>query len=150
MGTKPSIFQPDHTGKQSAVNIHPGMHSPARGAEAFVGHSVCGNIARDGAPKNHRDVPIHGGMTAQQQAMRGMGHPMAGAPDASSANPLDPEAPAKRLAPVAIVPGQRSRTSDCDDALHAARGRAMIDQAIAASCDPTHPANVARRLQGKN
>ena len=59
------------------------------------------NIARrGGVPKrSSAPAPIHSGMTRQQRDMAGvggMGHGVS-APDASSANPLAPEPPGKRL-----------------------------------------------------
>jgi hypothetical protein len=61
-----------------------------------------GNIARDGCAKRCNDYSapeIHPGMSARSVAKAGLGglsHPTAGAPDASSANPLDPTVPGKR------------------------------------------------------
>jgi hypothetical protein len=112
MGTKPSIFQPGHDGRPQGVPNAPGMHGPARGADAFKGHHVPGNIARDGAAKVHHDVPVHGGMTARQHELKGMGHSIGSAPDASAASPLDPPPQMKRFDPAPPVPGQRSRTRD--------------------------------------
>jgi hypothetical protein len=123
-----SPFGVGHDGRPKGVPNAPGMHTPARGADAFKGHHVPGNLARNGAPKNHHDVPVHGGMTARQTALKGMGHANATAPDANPASPVSKEPQGKRLTPVQPVPGQRSRTTDT---LHAgapgenhARGKA--------------------------
>jgi hypothetical protein len=112
MGTKASIFQPGHDGKMPARPNAPAHHTPARGADAFKGHAVAGNIARNGAPKVHADVPVHGGMTRRQVELKGMGHAIGSAPDASAANPLDKTVPGKTFAPVQAYPGMRSRSHD--------------------------------------
>src|ERR1700687_4711914 len=89
------------------------------------------SIARDGAPKRFHPVSVHNGMTAQQQKMTGMGHPVAGSPDASSANPLDPTTPGKRLTPVTKSPGMRSRTNAAHSAMDLHElGRCILDEAV--------------------
>jgi hypothetical protein len=111
---KPSIFQPGRDGKAAAV-ITKGVHGPATSGDAFKGHHVPGNVARDGAPKVHHATPAHGGMTRRQTNMAGVGglsHATESAPDASAPSPLDKAAPGKRTVLAKAVPGQRSRTSD--------------------------------------
>jgi hypothetical protein len=70
------------------------------------------SVATRGKPKAMHPVALHNGMTAQQQKMTGLGHPVAGAPDGSSSNPLDKTVPGKTFAPVAAYPGMRSRSHD--------------------------------------
>jgi hypothetical protein len=95
---------------------------------------------RNGAPKQPTLVPpIHPGMTEQQQKMTGMGHPVAGAPDASSANPLDPTVPGKRL----TLPRASWGPPGVD--LLAEQGRHVVDQAIDRSNDSQHPAKLGRK-----
>lgn len=89
-------------------------------------HGVKGNIARNGALKRMHPVSIHNGMTERQQALQGMGHATAVAPDANPANPMSKEPQGKRLAPVAVSPAMRSRTAPHDAAL----GVAILDAAL--------------------
>jgi hypothetical protein len=114
----------DHSGRTKGTVDQPIHHTPALGADAFAGQAVKGNLARDGAPKAHHAVPLHGGATEQQRKMTGMGHPIHGAPDASSANPLDPTVPGKRLSAPAASYGQRSRTAGADEITPHAPGAA--------------------------
>lgn len=83
--------------------------------------------------KSYDPVAIHDGMTRQQQAMAGvggMGHPVAGAPDAASANPLDPTVPGKNFPAVKLMPGMRSRTSpDLTDNAHRDLGALVLASA---------------------
>lgn len=58
-------------------------------------------------PKMHPAVPIHKNMTARQQELRGMGHAVGSAPDASAANPLDPTAPGKVEKPLMVHPSMQ-------------------------------------------
>jgi hypothetical protein len=74
-------------------------------------HGVKGNIARDGAPKRMHPVSVHNGMTERQQALAGMQHANAVAPDANPASPLTKEPQGKNLKPVAVTPGMRNRTN---------------------------------------
>ena len=85
-------------------------------------HGVKGNIARDGAPKRMHPVSIHNGMTERQQALAGMGHANATAPDANPASPLSKEPQGKAFIgkPVPATPGMRSRTAPHDPNLGAA------------------------------
>ena len=73
---------------EGALAVH---HDPNDARRGDVG--VKGNPARDGAPKRLHPVSVHNGMTERQRALAGMGHANASAPDASSANPLDPTTP---------------------------------------------------------
>jgi hypothetical protein len=94
-------------------------HDPniARAADALHGDK---SIARNGAPKRMHPVSVHNGMTERQQALKGMQHANATAPDANPASPLSKEPGRKTFAPVQAVPGQRSRTSQHDPAIGAA------------------------------
>jgi hypothetical protein len=94
------------------------------------GHAVAGNIARDGSPKRVVPVAIHPGMTTQTKSGgEALGGDHKSAVDSLSglvvvpgkhgaeatAHPLVAPPVAKRLAPVAPVPGQRSQTNqDCE------------------------------------
>jgi hypothetical protein len=49
-------------------------HTPARTADAFKGNHVPGNIARDGAPKRHLDVPVAHGHRSRTSPLPGMLH----------------------------------------------------------------------------
>jgi hypothetical protein len=89
-------------------------------------HGVKGNAARDGAPKRMHPVSVHNGMTERQQALAGMQHANAVAPDANPASPLTKEPGRKTYAPVAVSPGMRSRTAPHDPAL----GQAILAEAM--------------------
>jgi hypothetical protein len=76
------------------------------------------SIARNGASKNlrHGTTYVHTGMSESQiagAARGGIAQPTSTAapPDASSANPLDPEPKAKNFAPVATTPGMVRQTN---------------------------------------
>ena len=116
MSKKSSPFGPGRDGRPKAVPAAPGMHGPARGADAFKGHHVPGNLARDGAPKNHHDVPVHGGMNAKSRRtgehFDGVGGDGLSRFDANPANPLGGAPRGKTLTPVQPVPGMRSRVND--------------------------------------
>jgi hypothetical protein len=107
----------DHSGKTKGVDIRPGMHGPAVGADAFTGRTVHpGNIARDGAPKQHHAVPVVHGMRSRITPLGGMIMDVHGAPDASSPSYLDIEQKnPKQLTPVRPVPGMKSQqNADCE------------------------------------
>lgn len=94
------------------------------------------NIARRGtvAKRCSDPVPIHGGMTRQQQDMAGVGGLGHGVsikqvPDAGSGNPLDPTTSPKNLSPVTIKPGMRSRVDPVDDAGHRELGARVLAEA---------------------
>jgi hypothetical protein len=94
------------------------------------------NIARRGtvAKRCSDPVPIHGGMTRQQQDMAGVGGLGHGVsikqmPDASSGNPLAPEPQTKRLTPVTIKPGMRSRVEPTNDDAHRELGARVLAEA---------------------
>ena len=106
---------------EPALAVH---HDPN---EARKGdHGVKGNIARDGAPKRMHPVSIHNGMTERQQALAGMQHANAVAPDANPASPLTKEPGRKTFTSVQAAPGQRSRTAPHDPAL----GQAILAEAM--------------------
>lgn len=108
-----SPFGPGRDGRPKGVPNTPGQHGPARGADAFQGHHVPGNIARDGAPKNHHDVPVHGGMvTRSRQGTVHQGGDDLSRFTADPANPLGGAPRGKVLTPVQPVSGQRSREND--------------------------------------
>ncbi len=98
---------------------------------------------RNGAPKRPILTPsIHPGMTDQQRKMTGMGHPIAGAPDASSANPLDPTVQGKRLTPPRAHPFMKGAAANPD---LAERGALVVNEAIDRSNDSQHPAKLGRK-----
>lgn len=115
-----SPFGVGHDGRPKGVPAAPGMHGPARGADAFKGHHVPGNIARDGAPKAHHDVPVAAGQHTRSRAT-GLFHQGGDAlsrADANPANPLGGAPRGKTLTAPQSVPGQRSRVGE----QHAAPG----------------------------
>jgi hypothetical protein len=75
-----------------------------------------GNVARCGGRSKSDTAPkIHDGMSRQARDMAGIGGLAHGVsvhetPDASSANPLDKEAPPKNLSQVPNTPGMHART----------------------------------------
>lgn len=112
-----SPFGVGHDGRPKGVPNKPGMSGPSREAPAFQGHEVPGNIARDGAPKFHHDVPVHGGMNAKSRRtgvhFDGVGGDGISAFDANpGTNPLGGAPRGKVLMPVQPVPGQRERSKD--------------------------------------
>lgn len=95
-----------------------------------------GNIARAGAPKKFHPVSIHNGMTERQQALAGMGHANATAPDANPANPLSKEPQGKDFVgkSVPVVPGMKNRTTAAHSGVDPQTlGRAILAEAFAAS-----------------
>jgi hypothetical protein len=99
---------------------------------------------RNGAAKRPTlTPPVHDGMTEQQRKMTGMGHPIAGAPDASSANPLDPTALGKRLTPPTIHPSMKH--SSVEDFIMREQSGRVINEAIDGSKDSQHPARFGRK-----
>jgi hypothetical protein len=94
---------------------------------------------RNGAPKRPTlTPPVHPGMTPMQQQLKGMGHAIGSAPDASAANPLDPTAPGKRL-----TPPRASWGNPGGDWL-AKQGARVVDEAIERA-EPDHPAKLGRK-----
>jgi hypothetical protein len=81
---------------------------------------IAPRFMKPAAKKVMHPVSIHRGMTERQQALKGMQHANATAPDANPASPLTKEPGRKTFAPVQAVPGQRSRTSQHDPAIGAA------------------------------
>jgi hypothetical protein len=137
MTKRDSNLQPDCTGNHGGVPIREGMaisHLTHGGGDHVTGHAVQGNIARDGAPKNVRAVPVHGGMAKQTKSgALARGRDQASAIDSLSGNVVVPGAPnvaqagwgnsgiannghplakrpaSKNLKPVSVTPGMRSR-----------------------------------------
>jgi hypothetical protein len=115
-----------HDGTSNAFrkgNEPPGLqvhHDPNVARAHDVG--VKGNIARDGAPKRMHPVSVHNGMTDRQQALAGMGHANATAPDANPASPLSKEPQGKAFvgAPIPVKPGMHTPGRDHDPMLGAA------------------------------
>jgi hypothetical protein len=95
------------------------------------------NIARRGTVAKRcsdPNIPIHPGMTRQQQDMAGVGGLGHGVsikqvPDAGSGNPLDPTTPPKNLTPVTIKPGMRSRVEPTNDDAHRELGARVLAEA---------------------
>lgn len=159
--SKPSVFQPDHSGKMQTVPVKPGMHisHASHGAgEHITGHSVPGNIARDGAAKKLQPVAVNGAMFKQSKsgAMavggdhssaidslngaevvpgRVTAQPGWGNSGAQSGHPLAKAPAGKNLSPVPPSFGMRTRGATPDDAMHVI-GEAIMQEAFAASaCD---------------
>jgi hypothetical protein len=136
--SKRNLIGVDHSGRMNAIArdgeaTHSIHHTPAiaRGMEART-HTR----ATLGVPPKAKGyaVPIHNGMTERQQALKGMQHANPTAPDANPASPLSKEPAGKPFVgkPVAVVPGQRSRTSPHNSAL----GAAILAEAFSNSaCD---------------
>jgi hypothetical protein len=111
----------DHTGKSKAF-AKPGEPALAIHHDPNIARQhdrpMTDNIATRGKPKVLHPVALHNSATRRQVELKGMGHPIGSAPDASAANPLDKTASGKTFAPAAPVIGQRSRSAD---SLHGAR-----------------------------
>ncbi len=168
MGTKPSIFQPDHSGKRGSVATHPGMqvshvsHAPIAGAAADGG-----NIARTSTRGKHLNVvPVH--PASHRVTGTNIGAPkittLNSIPDASNPCAMDPTRPGKSFVGKAAAPvsGQRSRTGDGlggagvgadharangravkDHAERVALGQRIIGEALDCA-EPDHPAKLGR------
>lgn len=126
---KSHVPQVHRSGKMGRVPISYGEGAGAARAQEHEQHKGM-NIARSGAAK-HSSVsaipPTHGGMTFNQQVKAGRGgmsHPFAGAPDASSANPMDPTVPGKKLPATKIHPSM-SKGAGADQ-LHRDLGILML------------------------
>jgi hypothetical protein len=118
-------------GKRVQVPTTPGMDNPHD--RTHLGEHL--DPKAGGKPKNHGPNPIHGGMTAQQQKMAGVGglslDTIASAPVADPASPVSLEPQGKILKPVAISPGMKNRTSPgMTSADHKMLGRAILDAAV--------------------
>jgi hypothetical protein len=160
MGTKPSIFQPDHSGKTRQVPVHDGMtvsHVSHGQGDHATGHAVKGNIARDGAPKRIEAVAVHGGMsrTTNGNTITGGGHAASALDSLTGAtvpaarntaqagwgnkgvrdgNPTaKPPGPQKKLTRVAPAFGMRSRTNEGHQSPLHELGEAVLDAAFSAS-----------------
>lgn len=138
-----------HDGKPRAL-AQPGdkvlatHHTAANVARGMEHQAADGSIARTSStPKLHLDVPLHSGMTPMQQQLRGMGHAVGSAPDASAANPLDPTTVSKCEKPLMTHPGMTRQQNDA--ALF--NGERVLDEGIAVS-GSDHPANMAKRIRG--
>lgn len=99
---KPAARTPDMPGM--LANPNNDVHGGRKNATTSI-------HPRDGKAKAHQVVNLHDGMTAQQRALKGMGHAVSvnEIPDASSGNPLDKQPLGKRLSPPAVYPGMRRR-----------------------------------------
>jgi hypothetical protein len=65
MGTKQSVFQPDHSGKHPQVQARPGLtvnHDTSDRTHEFLAHQDQGLGRRPGKPKAFGPTAIHGGM----------------------------------------------------------------------------------------
>lgn len=87
------------------------------------------NVARNGKPKDYAATNVAHGMTDQQKKMQGMGHPIQGAPDASSSNPLDPTVMGKRLTAPRVHPSMRGANAPTDAELRNL-GQKMLVEAV--------------------
>ena len=167
MGTKSSIFQPDHSGKRGTVAVHPGMEVSHLSHGVVAGEAAHGcNIARDSTRGKHLNpVPVH--PASHRVTGTNIGAPkittLNSIPDASNPAAMDPTRPGKSFVgkAVAPVPGQRSRSGDLEGmkpgynfARHNARavqahaerveiGRRIIGEALSAA-EPDHPAKLGR------
>jgi hypothetical protein len=170
MGTKASIFQPDHSGKRATVPTHPGMVVSHVSHGAVAGEAAHGgNIARDSTRGKHLNaVPVH--PASHRVTGTNIGAPkvetLSAIPDASSPCALDPTKPGKVLHVALPVPGQRSRVGDDlgggivqggkslnheraqrsavkDHADRVALGQRIIGEALSAA-EPDHPAKLGR------
>jgi hypothetical protein len=166
MGTKQSIFQPDHSGKRATVPTHPGMEVSHMSHGAVVGDPARGgNIARDSTRGKHRNpVPVH--PASHRVTGTNIGAPkittLNSIPDASSPCALDPTKPGKVLHVPLPVPGMRSRIDDNlggagvgadhgraqrsavkEHADRIALGQRIIGEALSAA-EPDHPAKLGR------
>jgi hypothetical protein len=167
LGTNKSGSTPVRGPKTIHKTTEPVAHDHSRDYETIAG---TGNIARDSTTHKRSTAAVHSGMHARNRdgtLITGMDVGRA-PPDASSSNPLDTEAPAKRLTPVAPVSGQRSRTQagectpcapgaahaasaayarDLHDARHVNAAN-IINEGVMMAGDPNHPrhpANLRRR-----
>jgi hypothetical protein len=116
---------------RSGEVTHDVHHTPAlaRGMEAQT-HTRA-TLGKPPKAKGYA-VSIHNGMTERQQALKGMQHANATAPDANPASPLSKEPQGKPFIGKSVPPspGMRSRTSATNlDAL----GKAVLAEAFAAS-----------------
>jgi hypothetical protein len=73
-------------------------HVSHNNGEAVIGHTVKGNVARDGAPKRWNHVPLSGGATEQQHMALEMGEP--------SLNRGEPVAGGTPMVPDIMSPGK--------------------------------------------
>jgi hypothetical protein len=98
-------------------------------SRVHIGEHTTGHIARSGKPKDYAPTNVAQGMTEQQRKMTGMGHPIQGAPDASSSNALDPTVMGKKLSPVKVHPSMRGADTPSDADLQTL-GQRMLQQAV--------------------
>jgi hypothetical protein len=115
-------------------------HHAAPVARGMEHQAADGSIARTGTTgKIQPDTPIHSGMTPMQQQLRGMGHAVGSAPDASAANPLDPTVPGKRMSPTMVHPGMTWQ-QNFNATLN---GEDIFAEALDCA-EPDHPAKLGR------
>jgi hypothetical protein len=110
-----SLFGVGHDGRPKVI-IKDG-HLPRPTDRKVYPADHPGNVARaDGKPKLRHATPIHGGMTGQQKALKGMSHATGReVPDASSPNPVcatNYAASTKAGRKVPIKAGMRSRRGE--------------------------------------
>lgn len=166
-GSKPSIFQPDHTGKHKTVRVHPGMvsHTSHTDARAIEHANMRGsNIAQAGGkPKNQNPVHVHGGMETRSKTGHALlgGHaksamdaltgsvvvpgtikstPGRGNQDAQTGHPLAKAPGSKNLKPVPVSFGMRSRSGTDHEMMHQL-GEAMLQEAYRAADPNTRQAH---------
>jgi hypothetical protein len=128
---KPSTHGVGLDGKPKNVSFSDGqVRTPDRAFE--VKDNVTGGLARAGAEKKFYPVNIHGGMYRMQNGQAIRADTASGkAPDGSSANPLDPTVPGKRLTPPAVSPGMKSRTSPfLTEGERQVLGQNVLDEAV--------------------
>ena len=160
MSKKNVSLQPGRDGRHGKIEVHPGIViSHQSHNDSAVAPAKGGNIARDSTRgKNVQAVPVAAGM--HQTVGTNIGAPvttmLSSIPDASSPLAADPTRLGKMFAPVAAVPGQRSRTTDAAGpagigenhergkgryADHIALGQRIIGEALSAA-EPDHPAKL--------
>jgi hypothetical protein len=146
VGKRQSTIGPGHDGgPKPGFLAEPGepalgIHHDASTARVGDDMSAHPSIARRAGAKRLAPVSLHNSATEQQQKMTGMGHPIAGAPDASSVNPFDPTVPGKRLTPPRAAWGQGGPGDWLEN-----QGHRVVDEAISRSNDSQHPANLGRK-----
>jgi hypothetical protein len=165
-GKQKTTIGPDHDGAAK-----PGFLATSEGLARDHGPGFMtnqprpntGNLARDGSPKAHVDVPIHGGMKPQPAG--GLGHPQGPSVDAGGAVPTDrthpfAKEPSPQLAVGKTVPVSWSRDGASmrnrnNDSLHGGAtpqsgcetGDAMRELGFA---DPSHPSFRGKRTSSQD
>ncbi len=153
--------------------VHDVTEPLSHGPTIYDNDTHCGDksIARNGAPKHLSPggVQVHSGMTSRTrdgQLMTGRDATQVGT-DAASPNPLDATVPGKKLTPVSIKPGMRSRHIESGIApaggepgemagahakahgainqAHLDQGQRVLGEAVQSGSTNYHPANLRRR-----